>query len=65
MPLQEVFMDFDDDWNAVISVKGVAGKACKDLTKSLEDKLGDTIAETKTAEYNKTEAKRGNSAAQR
>lgn len=55
--MQEVFIDFDADDNAVVSVKGVAGKACKDLTKDLEQKLGSVSHEEKTTEYNQTEVK--------
>lgn len=56
--MQEVFMDFDDNGNPVISVKGVKGKACKALTADLEKSLGEVITETHTPEYNEREVAR-------
>lgn len=53
--MEEVFMDFDDDDNPVISVKGVKGRGCKDLTADLERKLGTVVKETKTKEYNEVQ----------
>lgn len=39
-----------DGGSPVISVKGVKGTGCKDLTKSLEKALGETISDTPTRE---------------
>lgn len=56
----EVLLDFDDQDEPVISVKGVKGKACKDLTRELEFKLGKVTKEEKTGEYREEEVKHGN-----
>lgn len=48
--MQEIILDFDDDDNPVVAVKGVKGKACKDLTKSMEEALGVVTSDTPTAE---------------
>lgn len=50
-----VMMDFDENDNPVISVEGVKGRACKELTADLERRLGKVTKEEKTREY--TEAK--------
>lgn len=52
---QEVFLDFTDEGNPVISVKGIKGKSCKALTADLEAKLGETISTEATSEYNARE----------
>jgi len=44
--MKEVFMDFDENDDPVISVKGVKGKACKALTADLERKLGGVVVES-------------------
>ncbi|MBF0243886.1 MAG: DUF2997 domain-containing protein [Planctomycetes bacterium] len=48
---------FDQDGNSKIEVTGVKGKSCTDLTKFLEDGLGEGTRETKP-EYLQTEAQR-------
>lgn len=59
MPIQEVFLDFNEEDEAVISVKGVAGKSCKDITRELENALGAVKDEKLTEDYHKTSAKQG------
>lgn len=49
--MEVVYMDFDDEDNPVITVKGMAGKGCKDLTAGLENKLGKVTKDEKTDEY--------------
>lgn len=56
----EVFMDFDKDDNPVISVKGLKGRSCKDLTKALEQKLGTVVDSQTTPEYNEREVAKTN-----
>lgn len=56
MPV-EVIMEFDEQDNPVIRVKGAPGKACKKLTADLERKLGTVTKEEHTAEYRQTETK--------
>lgn len=41
------------DGSTTVSVNGVAGKSCTDLTKNLERALGKQASQTKTAEYTK------------
>ena len=57
MPIQEVFLDFNEEDEAIISVKGVAGKSCKDITRELEIALGSVNDEKLTEEYHKTSVK--------
>lgn len=54
---EEVFMDFDEQDNPVVSVKGVKGKACQTLTADLERKLGAVTKQEKTKEYREVEEK--------
>lgn len=60
MTKTEILMDFDEQDNPVISVKGVKGKACKALTAELERKLGNTTSVQETAEYREREVARQN-----
>lgn len=53
--MKQIIMDFDENDNPVITVKGVKGKACKDLTRSLELALGTTIDSVETDEYKQRE----------
>lgn len=58
----EVFIDFDEKDDPVISVKGVKGKACKLLTADLERKLsgGGPIQTQETPEYHEREVAKTN-----
>lgn len=42
------------DGTAVVKPQGVAGPGCKQLTKGIEDALGEVIKDEKTEEYNQT-----------
>lgn len=46
----------------VITVKGVAGAGCKDLTRDLEKSLGKVVSRQLTPEYRKTNATASNRA---
>lgn len=50
-----VTVDIDKLGNPKISVAGVAGSSCTDLTRELERALGSTTSDVKTADYGKTE----------
>lgn len=56
----EIFMDFSDDDEPIISVKGVKGRSCKDLTKGLELALGKVVVDEKTPEYYEREVAQAN-----
>lgn len=58
--MQEVFMDFDENDDPVVSVKGVKGKACKTLTADLERKLGTVTKTEETPEYQEREVAKAN-----
>jgi len=46
-----VKIEIDEEGNPEISVNGVAGKSCKDLTKSIEDAFGSECETKPTREY--------------
>jgi hypothetical protein len=57
-PIIEVVID--EDGNAQVSVQGVCGPGCQELTKDLEQALGVTTASKKTPEFfQKEKAKQG------
>jgi hypothetical protein len=56
----EVFMDFNETDDPVISVKGVKGRSCKELTAALESKLGTVVDSQTTPEYNEREVAKTN-----
>ncbi len=56
----EVFIDFDEKDDPVVSVKGAKGKSCKDLTKNLELALGKVVDSETTPEYNEREVAKQN-----
>ena len=45
---------------AMVEVRGHAGRACKDLTKQLESALGETTADMRTVEYYQAESRHEN-----
>jgi hypothetical protein len=49
--LREIIVSISPEGEVEVSVKGHAGTGCKDLTRQLEAALGQTTADTKTAEY--------------
>ena len=49
--MKEIVVDFDKEGNTSIKVNGVKGKSCIDVTKFLEQALGDKKEGTKTLEY--------------
>jgi hypothetical protein len=57
--MQEVIMDFDEQDQPVITVKGVKGAGCKALTAGLEEDLGEVVSDTPTREMRETEVKHG------
>ena len=56
----EIVVNFDENGEAIISVNGVKGKSCKDVTKFLEKELGKVVEEKKTKEYYETEKVKNN-----
>lgn len=55
----EIIVDIDPEGNARISVRGVAGPRCLELTGDLEAFLGITRSRQRTAEYFEPEPVRG------
>lgn len=49
--MEEIIVDISPEGEVKISVKGVKGKSCKDLTKALEAALGDVKESKTTREY--------------
>ena len=48
---QDIVFDIDPDGNITITVEGVKGKDCTELTKQLEEALGVVIDQQYTSEY--------------
>lgn len=47
-----VNVEIDKEGNAIVSVNGVQGKACQDLTRPLETLLGVKVSDVPTKEMN-------------
>ena len=56
----EIIVSFDDNGEAVITVNGVKGKSCKDVTKFLEKELGEVTSDKKTKEFYEVEKVKAN-----
>lgn len=55
---KQVIIDIDAQGNTTVSVKGVKGASCTDLTKQIERALGKTASDKKTPEYHEQVAAR-------
>jgi uncharacterized protein YuzE len=53
---QEIFIDIDEQGNVKIEAAGFEGTACKDMTKAIEDALGEVTSVKKKPEYHRTRA---------
>jgi acylphosphatase len=51
---QNIIVLIKPDGTIEVSVEGVIGHDCKNLTKEIEKSIGKTIKEQKTSEYYKT-----------
>jgi hypothetical protein len=58
--LMKIKVEVNQEGDTRIKVEGVKGKSCKDLTKAIEEALGTTTADKKTAEYHEREQKSKN-----
>jgi hypothetical protein len=56
----EIFMDFNENDEPVVSVKGAKGRSCSELTKGLEMALGKVVVDEKTPEYYEREVAQAN-----
>jgi hypothetical protein len=54
---EEIVVEISPQGEVKVSVKGVKGKSCKDLTKNLEAAFGAVTEVTKTGEFNEPEAR--------
>jgi hypothetical protein len=55
--VEHITISIDADANVQLSVEGVAGPSCKDVTKKIESELGKTTSCKPTADYHKQETK--------
>lgn len=53
---RDIVFDIDSDGNITITVEGVKGKDCTELTRELEESLGVVLDRTHTSEYYQDEA---------
>ncbi len=53
--MSEIILDFDEQDNPVLSVNGVKGSACKELTRTIEQKIGVVTEDKTTREFNDVE----------
>jgi hypothetical protein len=51
---EEIIVEVSPQGEVKVSVKGVKGKSCKDMTKALEAAFGDVQSSVKTSEFNET-----------
>jgi len=49
--MSQIIIDIDADGNTTVSVKGVKGKSCTDLSKNIEAALGKVTRDDKTPEF--------------
>lgn len=56
--MEELIINVDSDGAVQITVKGVKGKSCKDVTKQIEQALGKVTSDKPTAEMNQVEVNR-------
>jgi hypothetical protein len=49
---EEILVTFDAEGNPSVTVKGVKGKSCKELTAALEKALGSVTEDKHTPEFN-------------
>jgi len=55
---EEIIVEINPQGEVKVSVKGVKGKSCKDLTKNLEAAFGSVTETKKTGEFNESEQTR-------
>jgi len=53
--METVTIDIDATGNTTVSVSGVSGGRCKDVTREVEKALGQKTADKLTAEFHKRE----------
>ncbi|MCL5037439.1 MAG: DUF2997 domain-containing protein [Chloroflexi bacterium] len=51
MEMQEIEISISEEGKVELHVKGVRGPSCEDLTRDLEEALGDVEERTHTGEY--------------
>lgn len=49
--MRKVIIEIAQDGTATVEVEGATGPACKDLTRAIEQALGDTTSVTRKREY--------------
>lgn len=59
MPKKEVTIEYDEDANPIVEVNGAQGKECEDITRDLEEALGEVTDRSHKPEYKKSRARQG------
>jgi hypothetical protein len=54
--MENMTVTIDADGNVVISVNGIKGKSCKDVTRQIEKALGVVTADKNTSEFMEVES---------
>lgn len=49
--MQQVIVNIDADGNVTVAAQGVKGQGCQALTKAIEQALGTTTGDQKTADF--------------
>jgi hypothetical protein len=49
--LEKIILNIDQTGNVTVETKGIKGKKCMDVSKFIEEALGNTIDLKKTSEY--------------
>jgi hypothetical protein len=52
---EEITIEIDTAGDAKVSIKGVKGKSCRDITRDIERALGQVTTDTVTHEYREVE----------
>lgn len=56
--MEELLIQVNPDGSIQITVKGIKGRACKDVTRQIERALGHVVSDKPTSEMHETEVKR-------
>lgn len=63
--MEEIFIDIDSDGTPTIDAQGFSGPECEQLTKAIEDELGEVTERKKKPEYSQPRARSSAKASRR